>query len=30
MQQRSIQSSDHNPRYYRKSLVERYITEAIE
>jgi hypothetical protein len=30
MRERSNQDSDDHARYYRKSLVERYITEAIE
>lgn len=30
MQERSVQNYNHHPHYYRKSLVERYITEAIE
>jgi hypothetical protein len=28
--QNSHQKSNHQPRYYRRSLIERYITEAIE
>jgi hypothetical protein len=30
MRERPNQNFDDRPRYYRKSLVERYITEAIE
>jgi hypothetical protein len=30
MRERPNQNFDDRPRYYRKSLIERYITEATE